>query len=243
MVQAPQLFAELFALVGAIHAFTWDGFSARSALVQNLDSANTFTVTVAGQTITLGPQQQIKFNFDEAGLSTLSVNGTGNVQVFAFPPSVHVETSALSGLTPQNAGDYNITKGILTQLPAPDDIIDVPVLFNSSATKSIEILAVRLNPRFQVTGIAPANTATFELQKTGAVALVTIKVFNDVPGGVGTDPYPGYSADVGTFDFTLSAVAGALVLAPGDEVLATVTQAGASDVTTCELEIHWRVLT
>lgn len=243
MTQNPLYSTELFTLTGVIQSFTWVGFSARRVVVQNLDATNTYTVTIAGHNTSLSPQQQLEMDLGEAGLDGLDVTGTGQVQVIASPVNVQIAVTPLVGLSPQNAGDFNISKSVLTGLTAGVALAAVPVLFNSSATKSLEILAVRLNPRFQATAIAAATLATFDIEKTGAVNLVTVKSFNDVAGGAGTDPYPGYITDVGTFDFTLSAVAGALVLAPGNQVLATVTQGAAADVTTCELEIHWRVLT
>lgn len=241
MIIIPTIFADNGTLVGAPVVVTISGFVAKTVEVQNLDSANTYTVTLGTATVSLPPQTKVKVQVLSAGLSEVTIDGTGDYQVLASGDNTDIELSAISGLTPENAGAIQSVDCVLLGLAAGADLSSTFLWLNNSPDKTVQVLAATLIPKSTVTTLGGGQTCTVEVKKTGGNAVTTAVVFDDNPGGAGVN-WPAYTGPGEVFPLTLTAVAADLLLAPGEALFADVTQTAASAVGEFALQFDYRVL-
>ncbi len=241
MIIKPPIFSESGTLAGVALPIAIDGFVARKVEVQNLDSANTYTLTVGGATISLPPQRKVDIACPLAGLTTLTLNGTGDFQVLASGDGVDIEMSALDGLTPENVGGIQSLQFGLAGFAAGVDIASTFLWINNSPDKTVQVLAADLIPKATVTTLGGGQTCLVEVVKTGGNDVIVPVTFNDNPGGAGVN-WPAYTGPGEIFPLPLVAVPADLLLAPGEALFANVTQTVNAAVGAFALQVDYRVL-
>ncbi len=241
MITNPPIFGESGTLAGVAQDIDFTGFVANQVEVQNLDSANTYTLTVGAASIEVPPQRKVVIKAPRPGLTGVTLNGTGDFQVLAAGDGATIELSALDGLTPENAGAIQSQQFGLAGFAAGVDIASTFLFINNSPDKTLQILAADLIPKSTVTTLGGGQTCLVEMVKTGGNDVIVPVTFDDNPGGAGVN-WPAYTGPGELFPLPLVAIPADLLLAPGEALFANVTQTAAAAVGAFALQVDYRVL-
>lgn len=231
-------------LVGVAHNIHIGGFIPMSVEVYNFDAVNSYTLVFQAQggttTITIPPQ----FKFGIQGpLTDLTLTGTGAWKVVTFNTLLPAPGgfSSLYGVPPSPS--FADVKSIECPVGGPGAGVDLAAvsLWKNNSHNDMQIMAVRLLPRTQVTTLGGGETCLIEIFNTSTGGqIMGAVIFDDNPGGDGVN-WPGYSANGGVHDFALNPAPDSVVLA-SEQLILTATQSVTANTGDYVFQIDYRIL-